>query len=109
VSGTDLPVHTAALAYRVAREGLRNVLKHTDASEVHLVVTVLEDRVEVSVADDGPDPVDRGRAVGASGHLGLVLLADTLRDLGGDLALTARAPRGAVLTAWFPLVLGGAA
>jgi signal transduction histidine kinase len=109
VSGTDLPVHTAALAYRVAREGMRNVLKHTDASEVHLVVTVLEDRVEVSVADDGPDPVDRGRAVGASGHLGLVLLADTLRDLGGDLALTARAPRGAVLTAWFPLVLGGAA
>ena len=109
VTGTDLPVHTAALAYRVAREGMRNVLKHTDASEVRLAVSVLDDRVEVSVADDGRGPVSRDRASEASGHLGLVLLTDTLRDLGGDLALTSRAPRGAVLTAWFPRVLGGAA
>lgn len=107
VTGSDLPPHTAALAYRVVREGMRNVLKHADASEVHLAVSVLADRVEVSVADDGREPVTTGRGPAAGSHLGLVLLADTLTDLGGDLSLSARAPRGAVLTAWFPLVVGG--
>jgi signal transduction histidine kinase len=97
-----LPVDTARLAYRVIREGLRNVAKHAEASAATVRIREEFDRIVVSVSDNGigvPDgPVTEG-------HLGLRLLEDTVRDLDGEMNLQAVATGGAVLTASFPLRL----
>jgi signal transduction histidine kinase len=97
-----LPVDTARLAYRVIREGLRNVAKHAEATVAAVQVREEFDRIVVSVADNGVGVDDEPVA---GGHLGLRLLADTVRDLGGETHLRTSPSGGAILTASFPLML----
>jgi len=98
----DLPLETAQLAYRVAREGLRNVVKHAKATHADVQLVREHDRLVVSVTDDGvgiqPGADER------NGHLGLRLLGDTIRDLGGEVQLCGCAS-GARLDASFPVQL----
>jgi signal transduction histidine kinase len=98
----DLPPETAQLAYRVVREGLRNVVKHARATRATAGLVREHDRMIVSVTDDGvglDSGVDR-----RNGHLGLRLLGDTIRDLGGQVELSGGAT-GARLEASFPVHL----
>jgi signal transduction histidine kinase len=94
-----LPVDTARLAYRVIREGLRNVAKHAQATTATVQVREEFEGIVVSVSDNG---VGVGDDAVTEGHLGLRLLEDTVRDLGGEMELRASASGGAVLTASFP-------
>jgi signal transduction histidine kinase len=94
----------ARLAYRVVREGLRNVVKHAEADRVAVRVHEEGDLITVTVRDDG-----RGLPVGPAGspqppegHLGLRLLADTVRDLGGTLDAGPAPRRGTQLEVTFP-------
>jgi signal transduction histidine kinase len=97
-----LPVDTARLAYRVIREGLRNVAKHAQATAATVQVREEFEKIVVSVSDNGVGV--QGEAV-AEGHLGLRLLEDTVRDLGGETDLRTSPSGGAILTASFPLRL----
>ncbi len=97
-----LPVYPARLAYRVVREGLRNVSKHSGASAATVQIRRESDRVLVSVSDNGRGPSDKPPA---KGHLGLRLLEDTMRDLDGQLTLRPAPSGGAVLEASFPFRL----
>lgn len=99
----DLPVDAARLAYRVVREGLRNAVKHAAATEVTLQVHRDGDVVWARVVDNGRGV--QGGAQGGRGHLGLRLLAATLDDVRGRLALDSVPTGGAVLTATFPVAL----
>jgi len=105
-AGLDVTPAVAQLVYRVVREGLRNVDKHAKASSVTVSASLRGDHVVVSVKDDG---VGLSRSTGQrtpptdEGHLGLRLLRDTLRTLGGDLTLRDDPEGGAVLVAGFPV------
>lgn len=94
------PLDAARLAYRVVREGLRNVVRHAQATaaQVHLLRT--GDDLVVRVVDDGRGVPENVTA--PHGHLGLRLLEDTVRDLGGRLDLSPGARGGAILEAVFP-------
>jgi signal transduction histidine kinase len=90
-----LPAPVALVAYRVAQEGLTNVLKHADASCAVVAVTRDAAEVTVSVRDDG-----RGGPVTTGGH-GLAGMRERVTVLGGTLtagpgdggfALVARLP-----------------
>ncbi|MER7071349.1 histidine kinase [Terrabacter sp. NPDC000476] len=105
--GIDGDVAVARLTYRVVREGLRNVTKHAHAQAVQVVGTVEDGRVCIEVRDDGRGLGEGGLdAAVAEGHLGLRLLEDTLRTLGGTLLLTSPPEGGTTLVARFPLALG---
>ena len=97
----------ARLAYRVVREGLRNVVKHAEADRVDVLVRQSGDLVTVRVRDDGRGPSSGPgeRPEGPEGHLGLRLLADTVRDFEGTLDVTPAPRRGTVLEACYPSVL----
>lgn len=98
-----VPLDVATLAYRVIREGLRNVVKHARATAAEVRMRVESGRLDVVVADDGEgvDPATTAER----GHLGLQLLRDTVSDLGGTLRLGANEPRGAVLNVSIPMDL----
>jgi len=97
-----MPVDTARLAYRVVREGLRNIVKHAQATAGKVEVRRESDLIAVSVSDNGRGVHD---AQVAEGHLGLRLLEDTVRDLGGQMTLQSSPYGGAVLEASFPAML----
>jgi two-component system NarL family sensor kinase len=110
VSGTDAHVDLvidSALAeeldpdvqesvYRVAQECLRNAAKHAAARHIEVRLAPHERLARLEVSDDGVgfDPAAALRER-APGHLGLELLADAARRVGGRLEVSSAPSRGA--------------
>lgn len=98
----DLSADVAAgiLVYRVVREGLHNVAKHSGATRATARLSNIGNAVEVVIDDDGsgpPQPLTSSRD-----HIGLRLLAQVLEEVGGSLDLGVRAGGGARLRAVVP-------
>lgn len=75
-----------AVVYRVAQEALRNVVKHSGATQVTIRLEVETGDCQLTVTDDGTG-VDEVAVAGApaSGHLGLSVIRDLARDAGASL------------------------
>ena len=97
----DLPTRTALVAYRVVREGLRNVVKHAGASKVTVALERADGHLAVRVEDDGRG-FDTGHPAPA-GHLGLRVLRDSVTDVGGQVELCSAPGSGTVLSASLPV------
>jgi two-component system sensor histidine kinase UhpB len=101
----DLPAElgpTVTLTiYRVAQEGLINALRHAQATHVEIDLQSNEERIVVTITDDGvglaPDWL-------RPGHFGLRGLADRVENLGGAFTVGNHEPRGVRLTAEIPLL-----
>jgi signal transduction histidine kinase len=102
--GPDLDLRPAVggLVYRTVRESLHNAEKHSGAQTVTVRVVQDRDEVRVEVADDGRGPPAGGPA---KGHMGLHLLEQTVRDVGGTLELGPGRRGGAVLRVTLPAEL----
>jgi signal transduction histidine kinase len=83
----ELPPEVVALVYRAARESLTNIAKHAAATQVTIELTGDDDSVRLKVTDDGRGLPTDWSARRANGHVGVKLLADAARDLGGDFRL----------------------
>jgi PAS domain S-box-containing protein len=99
-----LPVELAGALYRIAQEGLRNVLRHAGVREARVTLAQVDGSVELRVADAGRgfDPA----AVGAEG-LGLVSMAERARLLGGVFEVRSAPGAGTELRARIPLPPAG--
>jgi two-component system, NarL family, sensor kinase len=98
----DLPESAEALLFRVAQEGVRNVLHHSGAAHARVTAARLDGHARLDVTDDGHgfDPDHRpGRD---EGHFGLGMLADLAEDAGGRLEVRSRAGEGTTLTVELP-------
>jgi signal transduction histidine kinase len=93
-----LPPAPVDLLARVAREGLRNVERHAQASEVVVTLRVDDGAAELTVQDDGVGC--RGGL--RPGRLGLRSLREEVEKLGGELRLTANDDVGATLRVCLP-------
>jgi signal transduction histidine kinase len=102
-----LPLVTAITTYRFFQEGLLNVVKHADVDAARAQLWVDEEWVVATVVDDGQgfDPA----AVHSEGgrHVGLGLLRERARLVGGSLEIASGPVRGTTLTLRLPRV-GGA-
>lgn len=94
----DLPPGLALSAYRIAQEGLTNVMKHahTDHAEVHLRYST--DGLELEVLDAGDGPV----ATDDLGH-GLVGVRERVTLYGGSMTAGPTETGGFALRARLPL------
>jgi len=113
IEADDLPTvssESVAALYRVAKESVRNVQKHAQATHVLLAVTLVPragergtDLVRLRIRDDGvgvdPSRVDRR----AEGHLGLRLLRDRVESLGGRLDIVSGPSEGTLVEAEVPV------
>ncbi|MBW1992030.1 MAG: two-component sensor histidine kinase, partial [Deltaproteobacteria bacterium] len=104
------PLSEAAsvLTFRVLRELLTNVVKHSQATEVNISVTRHGNYLSLKVADNGRgfDAAElRGRA-GRGGGYGLFSVRERLNHLGGYLEVTSEPGRGTTATIVVPLERG---
>ncbi len=107
----EMDPEVAGVAYRVVREGLRNVVRHSGGMSAGVTVRASDRMILVEVADDGvgpgASPVVATRAPGSSPgeHVGLRLLGGVVTDVGGTLVLEPGPAGGSVLRAQLPGVL----
>ena len=99
-----LPRDVARLLYRVAQEGVRNVLSHAHASHVTIAVTSDARVVALEVVDDGQGfDLEAAPVAAGSGHLGLTALRGLVHDAGGTLAIRSAPGAGTTLRAEVPI------
>ena len=95
VEPLDLTPGTEALIFRVAREAIRNVLEHAEATQVVVSVESADGQVRLTVADDGSgfdaEHRDRRRE---EGHVGLSLLEELVAHENARLELRSEPGRG---------------
>ncbi len=89
----------AVLLYRVAREALVNVSKHSSAQSVGIRVWQAGQRTQLTVSDDGVgfNPSEPR----TEGHFGLRILGDTIRQAGGTFEVRSAPGAGTSVTAAF--------
>ncbi|MBJ7339146.1 ATP-binding protein [Mycolicibacterium sp.] len=92
-----LPESVEVAAYYVVAEALTNAAKHSQASEVRIRVALVDDVLEIEVADDGV-----GGATSTGGGSGLVGLRDRVEAVSGRLAVSSPPGEGTTLTARIP-------
>lgn len=104
-----LPLVTAVTVYRFFQEALLNVVKHADVDDACAQLRVDDDWVVAVVRDEGPgfDP-DEVRPDGGR-HVGLGLLRDRARLVGGSLDIDSWPAQGTTLTLRLPRGAGAAA
>lgn len=115
VEGLDLDEATEALVYRVAQEGVRNVVRHADARHASLVLAVdgtgdrAGSRLRLVLTDEGRgyDPAQTGAR--RRGSVGLELLRGLAAEHGGELSTVSSPGAGTTLTLSVPLPRGVAA
>lgn len=91
-----LDVDVAQLFYRVAQEGLRNVVAHADAAHVMVSITEVADSTVMEISDDGRG-LDATKVPERGDGLGLKALAGLADIMGASLAVRSTPGRGTVL------------
>ncbi len=103
LAGPSLPPAVMMAVYRVVEESLVNVRKYAQARSARVTIGPLDDGgVEVVVEDDGMG-VDLERA---RTGLGVLMMQDYCRSLGGKLELTRLPIGGTEVRAIFPVMQG---
>jgi signal transduction histidine kinase/ligand-binding sensor domain-containing protein len=94
----ELSTETALRLFRVAQEGLNNVVKHSGATRASIEVTLEPAHVRLTIQDNGKgfDPGDVSPTSAGDGF-GLVGMAERARMMGGDLTITSAPGRGTTI------------
>jgi signal transduction histidine kinase len=100
----DLPDSHRTCLYRVVQEALNNCAKHSQATQVRVVVHRDQDGLSVTVQDDGIG-FEPSREKG----MGLLGMEERVERLGGLFSIESKPGNGTVLSIHFPLAHGGPA
>jgi signal transduction histidine kinase len=88
------------LSYQVAREALHNAVKHSEASNIHVLIKHEDSSIRIAVTDDGvgfdSKNVDRNR------HFGLQIMAERVEAAGGHLIVDSSPGQGTTVAAVVP-------
>jgi signal transduction histidine kinase len=97
-----VPEDTALCLYRIAQEGLHNVVKHSGGTAARVELTMEGSELRLTIADDGVgfDP----ETMGANGSLGLVSMNERARFVHGLLTVNSQAGKGTRVEVRVPIV-----
>ncbi len=100
-----LPAEVETALFRIAQEGLTNVARHAQASEVTLKLLRQPEQVTLLICDDGRGlPLaSENEAAHLRAGLGLAGMQERARLLGGTLDITSQPDQGTVIQARIPL------
>lgn len=103
----QLPKAVATCLYRVAQESLRNVAKHSKASEAAVALSGSRLGLGLSVRDTGKGFAPDRTTAPAHQGLGLRSMQERLRLVNGVLNVQSRPGHGTKVCAWIPFSEGG--
>ena len=91
--------------YRIAQEGLTNVLRHARATRVDITLATEAEELVLRIRDDGRgfDLPSENEPQPADGHLGLIGMRERAANAGGNLVIRSALADGAEVEARFPL------
>ncbi|MFC9971764.1 GAF domain-containing sensor histidine kinase [Spirillospora sp. NPDC127200] len=95
-----LPEEQETVLFRVAQEALHNALRHAGARHVEVRLLAEEERVELTVADDGGGI---GGGDDQQGGLGLASMRERARSIGGTLSIDTSPGAGTAVRLEVPL------
>jgi PAS domain S-box-containing protein len=97
LTGKRLPPAVETALYRVVQEAMTNIVRHSRATQVDVLVELRDGRIALVVEDDGvgfePDRVSR------DGHFGLLGMKERVEALGGSLTIESAPGKGATIVA----------
>ena len=98
----QLPPGAQEGLFRIAQEALSNIARHARARQVRLVLGLATDRpaLELRIDDDGQGFDPQAQAAG----MGLANMRQRAQALGGELAVTSAAGKGAAIHLTIPLL-----
>jgi PAS domain S-box-containing protein len=107
VLGTErrMPPEAELMLFRIAQEALRNMWRHSQATEAELIVEFEVGRIRITVKDNGKG-FDLPSSVGdltRSGKLGLAGMRERARLLGGDIKIESEPGKGTSITVEAPI------
>jgi two-component system sensor histidine kinase UhpB len=100
-----LPADVETALFRIAQEGLTNVARHAQASQVELELRRQPEQVLLLICDDGRGftPPSVGEAAALHAGLGLTGMQERARLLGGKLEITSQPDQGTMIQAIIPV------
>ena len=88
--------------FRVALEGLNNILKHAAAGNVIIRLKTFDNKVMMEISDNGQGfNLEPGKSIGG---WGLANMRQRIIDVGGRLELTSSMNEGTTITTWIPII-----
>lgn len=102
-----LPPGMDVILYRIAQEGLTNVVRHAQATEVSVALTANDGLAILSIEDNGRgfSPYDLTAEPGRR-HIGLISMRERATIAGGDLDIYSAPDQGTSLLISVPLLEG---
>lgn len=108
-STTRLPGNTEIALFRIAQEGINNILKHARAVHVSLGLSIGAGQAVLRVEDNGRGfALEQPIETNGTRHLGLAAMQERTLLLGGQLTCLSQPGDGTRLLASVPLPLDGA-
>jgi two-component system sensor histidine kinase UhpB len=101
----ELPSHLATTLFRVAQEGINNIMRHAGARTTDICLTLDHSGVNLRIQDDGQgfDPHQAaGQAVNLQ-HLGLLGMQERAELVGGNVTVESVPGKGTRLQVFVPL------
>ncbi len=100
-----LPEEIELVLFRIAQEALRNVWRHSQASNAEITVEFEQDKTRITISDNGqgfnlPEAMS---ALARNGKLGLAGMQERAQLLGGTLTVKSQPGEGTSITVELPV------
>ncbi len=104
-----IPEDTRLALYRIYQEGMNNILKHANASEVSVRFQFDQQQAEIVLSDNGSgfDVPKNWVRLARKGHLGLVGMRERVESIGGSLLVQSALGAGTTVRVTAPLAVNG--
>jgi len=104
LKNNEVPDEVEVVLYRIAQEGMTNILRHAHATHMSLVIIRTAHGVDMTIEDDGVgfDPVNLGMDSGKR-HLGLISMRERAEILGGTLDVYTAPGKGTTIQVYVPI------
>ena len=96
----DVDSDVETCAYRIVQEALTNVVRHAGASKVRIALYIAEDKLRLTVSDNGRGAID---PFSRDGHYGVRGMRERAEALGGVLSIRPGPQGGLEVDACIPL------
>lgn len=100
-----LTVEVEMLLFRITQEALRNVERHSQATNVEVILELDEGKTKITVKDNGKgfDPPEIMSDLVKDGRLGLAGMQERIQLLGGSLKIESKPGKGTTVTIEAPI------